>query len=103
MTQILKNFDLKWWTSLEAQQKLTVGMAVIIFALSAIIIMLFRKIEIKNVEHEIKLERIVNKITQRHEIEKAILTKEVNDCKDNRFEDAIFFRDKFFELNNEMR
>lgn len=42
-------------------------------------------------------------IIQDHKIEKAILRKELNDCKDNRFEDANYFRDKFLELKNELK
>lgn len=35
--ELLKDFSLKWWSSLEAQQKLTVGMAVIIIILVVVI------------------------------------------------------------------
>lgn len=39
LEKIIDKIDLKWWSSLEAQQKLTVGMSIIIVALFFIIIM----------------------------------------------------------------
>lgn len=50
INQILKQFDLKWWTSLEAQQKLTVGMALIIFALCGVCAILYRSNEKNKIE-----------------------------------------------------
>ena len=45
LEKIIEKIDFKWWTSLEAQQKLTVGMAIIIFALAGINLLQFRSAE----------------------------------------------------------
>lgn len=39
LEKIIDKIDFKWWSSLEAQQKLTVGMSIIIVALFFIIIL----------------------------------------------------------------
>lgn len=41
-------------------------------------------------------------IIQDIKIEKALIQKELNECKDNRFEDANYFRDKFLELKSQL-
>ena len=52
------NIDLKWWSSIEAQQKLTVGMAIIILALSGACLLLFRANEKNIIEAAARFENL---------------------------------------------
>lgn len=52
----------------------------------------------RNDKKEETLKKEFISVIQDHKIEKAILRKELSDCKDDRFEDANYFRDKFLEL-----
>jgi len=57
MLKILENFDLKWWTSIGAQQKLTYGMAINIFALCWLSVMLFRANEKNHLDAEARYDK----------------------------------------------
>lgn len=65
------------------------------------IILLYQSKRNEQKEIEIRKEYIfiINELKK----ERALLIKEINKCKDQRFEDANYFRDKFLELKNEIK
>lgn len=98
ISNILEKFDLKWWTSLEAQQKLTVGMAVIIFGLCGVSVILYRSNERNKLLGSAREVEIRNNCNIRVEKEK--------DRADSIYESYLFyvqenerrFQDIFFEF-----
>lgn len=95
--------DLKWFANLTKDQQLTVWLIVVIFTLSGVCAHLYNVNEKNKIAADLNREKIIGKLVQKHEIERALMMKEINDCKNSRFDDAIFFREKFFELKNEIK
>lgn len=108
--KIIEKIDFKWWTSLEAQQKLTVGMAVIIFLSFWMNVYLFVKIEKNKIYSDLQLEK--KELEDNIEIAKekaradACFDSQIIYLKENekRYQELFFkmqdFKDKYNEKNS---